>query len=90
MSMANLLVVVAAVAVVWGIVASLLIVDALRRRGERASFLWIRLLLPTYVRRYSVLTRQETGRTGRLFYHFVVAFNLALVAVVLAAALTHL
>ncbi len=85
MSMANLLVAVAGAAVVWGVVAGLLIFGDLRRRGQTASFLWIRLFLPAYVHRYSVITREETGRTGPLFYHFVIPFNVALVAVVLAA-----
>lgn len=90
MTMTTLLVAVAAVAVVWGIVAGVLIFETLRRRGQAASFVRIRLLLPAYVHRYSVITRDETGRTGPLFYHFVVAFNVALVAAVLAFVLTRL
>ncbi len=90
MSMANLLVAVAALAVVWGIASGVLIFQALRRKGETTSFLWIRLFLPAYVHKYSVTTRAETGRTGPLFYHFVIAFNVALVAVILAVVVTQL
>ena len=90
MSVPSLLIGVAAVAVVWGIVAGVLIFEALRRRGQATSFLWIRLFLPAYVHRYSVITRAETGRPGSLFYHFVVAFDVALLAVLLAVALTQL
>ena len=52
------------------------------------SFIWIRLMLPVCVHRYARVTRPETGKTGPLFYHFVIAFNLALVAVVAALGLT--
>ena len=90
MAVQTLLVVVAGAAVVWGVVAGILIFEALRRKGLTTSFLWIRLFMPFYVHRYSVVTREETGRTGPLFYHFVIAFNIALLAALLAAALAHL
>ena len=90
MSLPTLLVGIAAVAVAWGIVAGMMIFDALKRRGQTVSLIWIRLFLPFYVHRYAVMTRQETGRTGALFYHYVVAFNVALAAVLLAAAVTQL
>ena len=87
MSASTLLFVLAGAAVVWGIVAAMLIFEALRRRGEKVSFLLIRLMLPAYVHRYEQVTREDTGRAGPLFYHFVMAFNLALVAVVVAVLL---
>lgn len=88
MSLTTLLVAVAAVAGTWGIVAGILIFEVLRRRGQTASLLWIRLFLPVYVHRYAVITRDETGKKGPLFYHFVIAFNIALIAALLALALT--
>lgn len=86
MNLATALFVIAGGAVVWGIVAGMMIVGDLRRRGEKVSFLWIRLMLPFYVHRYQQLTRAESGRAGPLFYHFVVAFNVALAAVLVAIA----
>ncbi len=90
MSTSTLLFGLAIVAAVWGIVAGLRIFEALRRRGEKVSFVWIRLMLPVYVHRYAEVTRAETGRAGPLFYHYVVAFNLALAAVLVAALLLAL
>ena len=81
------LVALAGVAVAWGIVAGLLVFDALRRRGEKVNFLLVRLLLPVWVHRYAELTRDESGRPGPLFYHYVVAFSVALAAAVAAALL---
>jgi len=77
----------AVTAAVWGVVAGILIFADLRRRGHQVSFLWLRLMLPMYVHRYADATRAETGKAGPLFYHFVVAFNLALVAALLALTL---
>lgn len=82
MSASTLLFVLAGVAVIWGIVSGMMIFDALRRRGEKVDFLLIRLLLPIWVHRYGVLTREEGGTTGSLFYHYVIAFTVALVAAV--------
>jgi hypothetical protein len=85
MSLEHLLFAVAGASVIWGIVAGMLIFSSLQKRGEKVSFLWIRLLLPLYVHRYAQLTRAESGRVGPLFFHYVFAFNLALVAAVAAA-----
>jgi hypothetical protein len=76
---------VAAASVIWGVVAGMLIFSALQKRGEKVSFIWIRLMLPLYVHRYAQITRAETGRVGPLFFHYVIAFNLALVAAVVGA-----
>lgn len=84
MTASILLLVLAAAAAVWGIVAGILVFEALRRRGEKVSFWLIRLMLPMWVHRYGAVTRDETGRTGPLFYHYVIAFNVALVAALLA------
>jgi hypothetical protein len=67
---------------VWGVVASVLIVVDLKRRGVSVSFLWMRLLILKYLHEYSKITREETGRVGPLFYHYVVPLNVALVLAV--------
>lgn len=82
MNTAVFLLIIGFAAAVWGVVAGMMIFEALRRRGEKVSFLWIRLMLPAYVHRYGKLTRRETGRPGPLFYNYIVAFNVALIAVV--------
>jgi len=84
MNIVTLLFMLTGVAVIWGIVAGIRIFEFLRRRGENVSFIWIRLMLPVYVHRYAKITRAETGKTGPLFYHYVVAFSLALAAMLAA------
>jgi hypothetical protein len=75
------------VCVVWAVVAALLIVDYLSRRGVKVNFLWLRLLIIKYLHEYARVTREETGRVGPLFYHYVVPLNVALlIALVFAIA----
>lgn len=79
---AQILISVAVLAAFYHVVATILIYDSLRRRGIPVSFLWLRLFAPKYAGQYKRITAQETGRTGPLFYHWVVSINVALVAAV--------
>jgi len=74
----------AAVCVVWAVVAAIRIADALQRRNIPVSWFWLRAMLPRYVCQYKEITKKETGRIGPLFYHFVIAINLALACAVIA------
>ncbi len=76
--------VLAAVGVIWNVVTSLLIFSSLQRRGIPVSFLWLRALAPKYAHQYKVITRQESGKTGPLFYHWIISINLALIFAVAA------
>jgi hypothetical protein len=79
------LVVAAASAVVWGVVTMICTAHVLDKRGVRIVYpLLGPLMLFKYLPQYRALTLQETGRVGPLFYSYVVAMNLALVAVALA------
>ena len=85
MNIATILLVSMAVgSVIWYIVTTLLIYGNLRGRGQRVSFMWLRVMGPWYVSRYKEITRSESGRVGNLFYHWVVSINLALVSALLA------
>ncbi len=90
MNVTTLLTAIAIIGVGWGTVTSIRILDALRKRGHSVNFFLLRLYLPSYVHRYAVLTKEETGKTGPLLYHFVIAFNVALVAVLVLALLKHM
>ena len=68
----------AVAAALWSTAASVMIYADLKQRGEKVSFLWLRLMLPRYVSRYRRLTTEEQGRPGDLFYHFVIPINVAL------------
>lgn len=87
MSPVNLLIAIAVLAVIWHMVATMLIFDALKKRGMNPSFLWLRLYVLKYAHQYKVLTRQETGKTGPLFWRWLISINIALVAAI-AGALT--
>ena len=73
---------------IWHIVTTMLIYENLRKRGEKVSFFWLRVMAPSYVSKYKELTKRETGRVGTLFYHWIVSINLTL-ALVLVALLVY-
>lgn len=56
-----------------------------QRRGVSVSFFWLRLMIIKYLHEYARLTREETGRVGPLFYHYVIPLNTALVVFVIMA-----
>jgi hypothetical protein len=81
----TLLLVLALICVVWAVVASILIARDIDRRGVPVSFLWLRLMILKYLHQYATITKEETGRVGPLFYHYVVPLNVALVLAVVIA-----
>jgi len=81
--LAGLLYFVGIVCVIWAVVAAVMIAVYLDRRGKKVSVLWLRLMILKYLHEYAVVTREETGHVGPLFYHYVVPLNTALVVVVL-------
>jgi serine/threonine protein kinase len=84
------LVVAAAAGGVWGIATMFCTAHALDKRGIRINYPLLGLMMILeYLPRYRALTLQETGRVGPLFYSYIVAMNLALVAVVLAWIVTR-
>jgi len=71
------------VAAAWHITATIMIYEALRKRSIKVSFILLRLLAPKHASQYREITRKETGRTGPLFYHWIVSINTALAAAIL-------
>lgn len=71
------------VAAAWYVVASLLIFEALRKRGVPVSFLLLRLFIIRYANQYKEATREESGKVGALYYHWLVSINVVLLVVVL-------
>jgi hypothetical protein len=80
----DLFIVLAVLCLVWYIVATIRIMDYVQKKGVKVNWFLIRLLLFSYVGRYRTLTREETGKTGVWFYHFVVAINAGLVFAIIA------
>lgn len=70
---------IAGTALIVYIVTSIMIVDVLKKRGEKINFVFIRLLIPFYAQKYKKMTAAETGKPGSLFYYWIVSINTALV-----------
>ena len=79
-----LLVSIAVCGVIWHVVTTILIYNDLRQRNQPVSFILLRLMSPWYASRYREITRTETGKTGPLFYQWLISINTALVCVLLA------
>ena len=75
------------VAATWHVVASIMVVQNLRRRGLPVNFLLIRLLLPKYLNQYRGITTRETGHCGSLFYHAVISILIALATALVMVAM---
>jgi len=72
---------------VWNGISGGMIYFDLRGRGEKVNFFLLRMMAPWYAYRYRQITLAETGRTGPLFYHYVVSINAALVFAIVAIVL---
>ena len=84
MNITILLAALAFIAVVWFIVSGIMIINELIKRKQNINFIFIRLMLPVYAHRYKKITLEETGKVGSLFYHWVIAINIALVLAIAA------
>ena len=70
-------------AMVWYVVTSLLIYKELQKRGVKMNFLLLRMFIIKYASHYKEITRKETGKTGPLFYHWIISINIALLMMLL-------
>ena len=84
-STVGLLIALGLICAVWAVVAAILIASDLSRRGVPINIIWLRVMILKYLHEYSKLTREETGKVGPLFYHYVVPLNIALVMFILLA-----
>lgn len=71
------------IAAFWAVAASILIANDIKKRGLPVSYIWLRVMIIKYLHQYSKITKQETGRVGPLFYHYVIPINIALVLAIL-------
>lgn len=65
------------------IVSTMMIYSYLKDKGEKVSFLWIRLFMISYANKYKKLTKEETGKTGYMFYLWIISINIALISAIL-------
>jgi len=66
----------------WYIVNSLIIYNALQKRGLPVNFFLLRLMAPKYAMQYREVTRAENGKPGALFYFWIISINLTLLFIV--------
>ncbi len=70
---------------IWATVTMVRVYEFLRRRGEKASFLFLRIMIFRYLRRYKAITLEERGRVGPLYHQFTTSVNVVLLAAAAAA-----
>ncbi len=81
--MATTLIIIAAISVVLYITSTIMIYDYLKKAGEKVSFLWLRLFMISNTSKYKKLTREKTGKTGPLYYIWIISINMALICVII-------
>ncbi len=65
------------------VVSSIAIIDYLNKRGVKIKWILLRLMIIPYADKYRKLTKQENGKTGKLYYVWLGSVNLALVCFIL-------
>ena len=76
----ELILIVAMIAlIVLYIISTMLIFNYLKKKGEKVSFLWLRLFMISYANKYKEITKKEKGKTGPLFYWWILSINLTLI-----------
>ena len=81
--MENLFISIGILSVIVYVVSTIMIYSYLKDKGEKVSFLWLRLYMISYANRYKKLTKNETGKVGYLFYIWIVSINVALISLLL-------
>ncbi|MFC2083137.1 hypothetical protein ACFLSG_03765 [Candidatus Bipolaricaulota bacterium] len=85
--LSSVLLVIAIISVLWGIVSSIAIANALQKRGLKVNWIFLRVMILKYIGQYRDITRKETGRTGLWFYSFAISMNLALATAIVGLVL---
>jgi hypothetical protein len=83
MNGSNILLVIGILGVAWYAVSSMLICNALQKRGFKLNFILLRLFIIKYASQYKEITTAETGKTGPLFYHWIISINVVLLMAIL-------
>ena len=81
--MQDLFISIGILSVIVHVVSSVMIYGHLKDRGEKVSFLWLRLFIISYANRYKKITKKETGKIGYLFYMWIISVNIALISAII-------
>jgi len=71
------------VCLAWAITSMVLIISKVEKGGTRINFFLIKLFIFKYISQYNEMTKQEKGKVGPLFYHFIVPMWLAFAGVLI-------
>ena len=69
----------AIICAICGTVLMVMIAAFLSKRGIKINYVFLKLYIIKYIQQYRKLTVEENGKSGNLFYAFIVFMNLALV-----------
>ena len=78
----------ALICVIWAVTALILITRKVSRKGEQINPFLFNLILLRNLSKYQQITKTERGKTGSLFYHFVIPMWIAFAFVVIWALLS--
>lgn len=81
---------IAAVSIGIYLISSIIIYNELKKRSIKVSFIFLRFLILLYAHKYKEITISETGKTGPLFYYWIISINTALVFAAAAIALKYI
>jgi hypothetical protein len=87
--MSQILFKIALVFVCWGIVSAINIASYVSKRGHKISIIFFRIMIYKYIHQYTEITKEETGKIGPWFYHYIISMNMALVFVVVGIILKY-
>jgi hypothetical protein len=80
--------VITVISALCGVASSIMITAELEKRGVKINWIFLRVFIVSrYLNQYRDITRQESGKTGPLFYWFIIAMNVALVTAILGLVL---
>lgn len=69
--------------VMAGIISAILITGYLNKNGLSANIIFWGFYFIRYLTQYKDLTLKKQGKTGPLFYSYIIFFNIALLSIVL-------
>ena len=71
------------IAIIIFIISTMMVYGYLEKRGEKVSFLWLRLYIFSYVNKYKKITKEGTGKIGYLFFMWLISINIAFISAIL-------
>ena len=78
----DIMMIAALLCVVWAVTALIIITQKVHKKGAQLHPFLFNLILLRNLSKYQATTKAERGKTGKLFYHFVIPMWIAFAFVV--------